>query len=290
MSSEPAVALPTPRRPRRYLPRMPRATKWLFGALLALDIALLLFALAFANITAQGPATRALGQSVAILTEVDAFLDEHYQPLQLEAQQTKDTTLTLRDFPLAVTFSPREITNTDRQQFRQLLLQRAAALLHDDGMAAFRADRSSEIDSLSPQGAVRAGLDLLRPRPHRIFTSLTIAFAVIAAILAATLALSTRGAGRLAALGVSLFFSSAGFLILAVAARYVMRVAADGTDDYLSGEFLQLGQELTWAPIRDGIIFSVGSAVLLVGGSLLAFWADRGRVLALPLDTTATPQ
>ncbi len=52
---------------------MPRATKWIVGALLALDVALLLFALTFANITAQGPATRALGQSVAILTEADAL-------------------------------------------------------------------------------------------------------------------------------------------------------------------------------------------------------------------------
>ncbi len=290
MIDGPAASAPRRRRSLRYLPGMPRATKWLFGTLLAVDIVLLLFALAFANITAPGPAARALGQGVAILTEVDSFLDEHYQSLQLEAQQTNDASITLRDFPLTVTFPPQDITDTNKQQFRALLLQRSAALLHNNGMAAFRAERSSEVDSLSPQGAVRAGLDLLRPGPHRVFASLTIAFAAIAGVLTAALALSTRGYGRLAALGVSLSFSSAAFLILAVAARYIMRVAADGTDDYLSREFLHLGQELTWAPIRNGMIFTVGSAVLLVGGSLLAMWSDRRRTLAPALDTAAPLQ
>jgi hypothetical protein len=266
------------RRTRRWVPRWPRATKWLFGPLLALDVGLLLFALAFASVTAEGPAKRALGQSVAILTEVDTFLDEHYQSLQLEAQQTDDGTIALRDFPLAVTFSPQEIKDTNREQFRTLLLERSAALLHRDGTAAFRQDRNSEVNSLSPQGAVRAGLDLLRPTPHRVFTGLTIAFAALAAALTGALALSTRGAGRLTALGVSLLFASVPFLILAVALRFVLRVAADGADEYLAHEFLQLAQEQTWAPIRDGIIFSAASAALLAAGPIVARWSDRSTI------------
>jgi len=266
-----------PQRSRRLVPSWPRATKWLFGALLALDVVLLLIALAFANVTAAGPAQRALGQSVAILTEIDAFLDKHYEPLQLEAQQTNETMITLPDFPLAVNFTPKEITDTNRGQFRALLLTRSAALLHDDGMATFQKDRASEIDSISPQGAVRAGLDLLRPTPHRVFVGLTIAFASIAVILVAALLLSTRGYGRLVALGFSLFVAAVPFLVFAIALRFALRVAADGADEYVAREFLQLGQELDWALIRDGIIFATGAALLLITGALLARWSDTQK-------------
>jgi hypothetical protein len=262
------------RRARHFVRRWPREKKWLFGALLALDIGLLLIALAFANVTDRGPAERALGRSVAILTEVDTLLDEHYASLHNEAQQTNETTITLPDFPLPITFTPQEIASTDREQFRALLLQRSAVFLHENGAAAFREGRASEIDSLSPQGAVRIGLDLLRPTPHRVFAGLTIAFASIATVLAITLALSTQGWGRLTALGVSLFVAAVPFLIFAVALRFALRLAADGTDDYVAREFLQLGQELTWAPIRDGVVFAGGAVLLLVIGAQLTRWSD----------------
>jgi len=257
----------------------------LFGSLLAVDVALLLIALAFTNITADGPAKRTLGQSVAILTEVDTFLNEHYPSLQLDAKQTNDAKVSLRDFPLAVTFSPQEINSTTREQFRALLLERSAALLHDKGMSAFRGGRSSETSSLSPQGAVRASLDLLRPTPHRVFLGVTIALAVSGAALAAALARSTRGFDRLAALGLSMSFAALPFLILAVALRFALRIAASGTDDYLARELLGLGEQLAWAPIRDGIIFSAGGAALLAVGSSLSRWSDRTTILARPLDT-----
>jgi hypothetical protein len=278
MTGEPSLAR---RRPRFEL-RWPRPTKWLFGSLLAVDVALLLIALAFTNVTADGPAKRTLAQSVAILTEVDTFLDEHYPSLQLDAKQTSDTKVSLRDFPLAVTFSPQEINNTTRGQFRALLLERSAALLHDKGMSAFRDGRSSETSSLSPQGAVRASLDLLRPTPHRVFLGVAIALAVTGAALAAVLARSTRGYDRLAALGMSLSFAALPFLILAIALHFALRVAAGGTDDYLARELLQLGEQLAWAPIRDGIIVSAGGAALLAVGSSLSRWSDRTKILARP--------
>jgi ABC-type uncharacterized transport system permease subunit len=112
-------------------------------------------------------------------------------------------------------------------------------------------------------------MDLLRPVPHRVFAGLTIALGLAAALLALTLAQTTQGSARLQTLGLSTLLASVIFLALAVAVRFVFRLAAIATDDYLSREFLALGRQLTWAPIRDGLIVMVGGAALVAAGAAL---------------------
>lgn len=257
----------------RHRSRWQGAAGWLLGGLLFLDIGVLLFALAFANVTAEGPARRALRHSLAILTEVDAYLDDHFEPLQQEAARTQEETMTLPDFPVRASFLPEEVRRADREEFRTLLLSRSADLVHEEGTSAFQEDRGGEVSFFSLQGAVRSGMDFLRPTPHRVLTALTIALAAAAGVLALGLLLVSRGYGWLLGLGLSVFLASAPFLVLAVAVRFAFRLAADGVDDYLAREFLTLGQELTWAPIRNGIIFSVGSGTVAVAGAALARWA-----------------
>jgi hypothetical protein len=248
--------------------------KWTLGVLLALDLGVLLVTLSFANVTAEGPAKRSLRHSLAILTEVDAYLDDHFETLQQEASQSPEQTVTLPDFPVPVTFTPAEIGANDREGFRALLLTRAADRLYEDGVSLLQEDRGTEVSFFSPQGALRGGMNFLRPTPHGVLSALTIALAAAAGVLALGLMATGRGYGRLLGLGLSAFVGAAPVLALAVAVRYILRVAADGVDDYLAREFLTLGQELTWAPIRNGIIFSVGGAVFLVAGATLARWSD----------------
>ena len=66
----------------------PQGSRLRWGLLLAVNLALLLGVLSFAHVTAEGPAKRSLGLSVAILTEVDAFLDLRLEALRQEAGQT----------------------------------------------------------------------------------------------------------------------------------------------------------------------------------------------------------
>ena len=247
--------------------------KWTLGTVLAFVTAGLLCSLAFANITAEGSAKRSLAQSLAILTEVDTFLDAEYEILRERASETTGQ-VALTDFPVPVLFTAEEVLAGDRAEFRELLLSRAAERLHKDGASVLLEGREGDEGFFSTEGALRRGIDILRPAPHRISYGLTIALAVIAAGLAVALASVTRGYGRIVAVGVSLLLASAPFLAFAVAVRFAFRVAADGADDYVSHEFLQLGQELAWAPIRNGIIFMVGAAITALAGSLLARTGD----------------
>ena len=78
----------------------------------------------------------------------------------------------------------------------------------------------------------------------------------------------------MAAFGLAVFLASTPFLITAVAVRFVFRLGADGVDEYFVHEFLRLGQEITWAPIRNGMIFSIGSGTVMLAGAALARWSD----------------
>lgn len=255
-------------------PRWLSTAKWAFGALLFFDIAVLLFVLSLANVTTEGPAKRTLRQSVAILTEVDTFLDGHYETLRVEAARTEEPSVTLPDFPVPVSFTPQEVQQLDRDAFRSLLLDRAARVIYDDGSSAMQKDRGSGTSFFSPQGALRSGMDFLRPTPHRVLNILTIVFASFAGLFATGLAVATRGYGKLLGIGLSIFAAAVPFLISAVALRFAFRLAADGVDDYLAVHYLKLGQELTWAPIRNGIVVTTGSAILLLAGVALARWSD----------------
>jgi len=250
--------------------------KWAVAGLLSADLVVLLFVLSFANVTSEGAARRALGHSLAITFEVDALLDDHYEALRLAASQTEEESLALPDLPLDVSFTPEEVLAGDREAFRALLLSRAADLVHEEGVAAMRTD-DNDPALLSTQGAVAGGMDFLRPTPHRVLTVLTIALAAAAGVVALALGLVSHGYGRVVALGLSALLAAAPFLILSVAVRFALRLAAESADDYLVREFVELAQELTWAPIRNGMIFTVGAGVTLVAGSLAALWSDARR-------------
>ena len=257
-----------------------RAARRRWGGLLVIDLALLLCVLSFAHVTAEGPAKRSLGRSVAILTEVDAFLDLRFEALQQEAAQLDVAAeIELSDFPLPVSFAPAEILEADRQELRTLLLTRAADQVYEGGMSLFREDRGGGVSIVSPQGAVRRGMDFLRPGPHNVLTALTWTLAALAAVLTLGLTRACRGYGRLVALGASVSLVAVPFLLLAIVTRLAFRLAADGLDEYLAHEFLELGQELTWAPIRNGVIFSVGGLLFLAFGATLAVWSDRRQAL-----------
>lgn len=250
--------------------------KWALGGLLTIDLVVLLFSLSFANVTSEGAAKRALGHSLAILFEVDALLDDHYDALRLQASQTDAGTITVPDLPLDVSFTPEEVLAGDRESFRALLLQRGADLVYEEGVAALHTN-DTDLSLLSTQGAVGDGMDLLRPTPHRVLTTLTIALAAAAGAIALALALVSRGYGRLVAVGLSALLAGVPFLIAAVAVRFALRLAADEADDYLVREFVTLAQDLTWAPIRNGMIFSIGAGATLLTGAWLALWSDARR-------------
>lgn len=253
--------------------------KWAFGLLLVLTLAALLVAISLTHLTAEGPAKRVLRRSVASLTEIDTLLDRGYEEMRTAAEEDEEATLRLSEFPVQVTLSSEEVLSRSRPEVRQLLLDRSADKLYDEGMSAFREEDvdlgEEDISFFSSQGAARNSLGFLRDNVHN---SLHIAVACLvgmSTVLAAGLLLLTRGFGRLASLGAAITAAAVPFLTLGLALRFVLRLTSEGDNEYVAGEFLEIAQEVAWIPIRNSIPLTGMGVAFLVVGVGLALWADR---------------
>jgi hypothetical protein len=223
----------------------------------------LLTALSLLHLSAPGPAHRALRRSVASLTEVDSLLAVQEQPLREQAESSPAGPLALPDYPLQVALSAGE----SPVEVRDVLLDRSAELLYEEGAGAFREEgQSGGISRLSVEGAVRTGLDLLTSSSRDALRLTTVALAALCLALSGALVLLVRGYRSLTALGATVAAASLLFLLLAVAVRLVLGLAGWGTDDYITVQLLDLAKGAAWLPIRNGLAFSgLGVALLALG-------------------------
>ena len=258
---------------RRHAPQV-AAALGLATALLALLVALNLL-----QLTAPGPAHRALRRAVVSLTEIDSLLAVHGAALQRQADASPEEPVSLPDYPLDVSLSPEEARRPETE-VRDLLLDRSAERVYQEGTTAFREEgQSGNSPQLSVQSAVRTGLGFLTAGNHDALRWATLGLALVSGVLSGALVLVTRGYGRLSALGGAVAAASLLFLLLAVAVRLVLGLAGWGTDDYITVQLLDLAKGAAWLPIRNGLTFSgLGLALLALGvvGSRLSRSATQG--------------
>jgi len=233
---------------------------------LAMALLALLVALNLLQLTAPGPAHRALRRAVASLTEIDSLLAAHSAALRQQADASPGEPLVLPDYPLDVSLSPEE-TRRPAAEVRDLLLARSAERVYQEGSAAFREEgQSGEGPRLSVQGAVGMGLGFLTGGNHDALRWTTLVLGILCGALSGALLLIARGYGRLITLGGAVAAASLLFLLLAAAMRLALGLAGWGTDDYITVQLLDLAKGAAWSPMRNGLAFSgLGLALLALG-------------------------
>jgi hypothetical protein len=233
---------------------------------LATALLALLAALSLLQLTAPGPAHRALRRAVASLTEIDSLLAARGPALREQANASPDEPLTLPDYPLNVTLSSQE-TQQPASEVRDLLLDRSAERVYQEGTAAFRqGDQTGHSSRLSVLGAVRTGLEFLTAGHHDALRWTTIALGILCGALSGVLLFNTPGYRRLVTLGGVVATASMLFLLLTALVRQILAVAGWATDDYITGQLLDLAKGTAWLPFRDGLAFGgLGLALLALG-------------------------
>jgi len=236
----------------------------LFLAMLALLAVVQLF-----QITSEKPAKDALRQSTVALSEIDLLLAIDYDALRATAESSApNEALTLRDYPIEITFTREDVLGGTQDDLRALILDRSADALYADGTAVLR-DDAGVLDTgrFTAAGSVDSALTLLRDDAHDIFGILTFLLAVICAVLVIVLALMWRSIGWLMVAGASLFVASLLLLGAAGVVWLYMNASSDG-GEFLRRELLDVGATLALIPLRNGLASAALGIVMMLAGAV----------------------
>jgi hypothetical protein len=265
------------------VPLLRGAFQWLFGTLFALSLIAFFLVINAVQLTSPGTAQRILSRAVADLTEIDAMLPTIQADLAETAQASQKDAVTVPHFPMAVEVSREEATIISTAELRSLLLSEAAAAIYKDGMSVWaEADPEAKqnIDLLSPEGGVQRGLGLLSDDNHHALRIAAIVLGLISFILGGLVFVSTKGMGRVVALGASLLGAAVPSLTAAVAVRFAFFTASEDQSDYLIARLLDLGNDASWLALRNYTILTLVGLWLVVLGFGLVLLEIRQRAIA----------
>ena len=245
------------------------ALQWLSGILLALCLMALFFAINAYQLTDADTAQRILARAVATLTEIDALLPAIRADLTETVQTGDSPTVTVPLFPVPVELTREEAIAISTPELRSRLLDTAAEKAYRDGMSVFALSdpqAKQDIDPLSPEGGVKRGLGFLSDNSHSALRIAIWVLGGLSVVLGALVLLSTKGLGRVTALGACLLGAAVPSLVAAVGIRWGFRSTAEDQNDYLLAQLLSLGNDAAWLPLRNyTILCLLGLGVVVVG-------------------------
>jgi hypothetical protein len=220
---------------------------------------------------------------VADLTEIDAAMPIIQADLVEEAQASQEDTVTVPHFPMAVELSREEATTISTAELRSRLLSEAAEAIYKHGMSAWAMadpEAKQHIDLLSPEGGVQHGLGLLSDDNHQALRIAAIVLGLISIIFGGLVFVSSRGMGRVVALGAGLLGAAVPSLVTAVAVRFAFFTASEDQDDYLMARLLSLGNDAAWLALRNYTILTLLALWLIVLGVGLVLLEIRQRAIS----------
>lgn len=247
--------------------------------MLALITASLLAAVSGTQITSEGPATRALMQGTAALTEIDAVLSTHYQDLLVQAEQGSTTRLLIPTYPLAVSLTREEVQTRSLQELRELVMQRSAELVYRKGTSAFSSQTGGNDQlALRPLGGViEMTLDYLTVAWHQRYRSVLIATLVLAALFGGLLLLGSEPHHGLMLVGVSIGVGALLFLAAVTLLMFAVTSLKNGADDEITRLFLSLNQEALAGIRRNGVIGVLLGLILIIFGVIVGVLGAQSR-------------
>jgi hypothetical protein len=238
---------------------------------------LLVVSLSLAQLTETEPATRILARTIAILAEVDSFIEDHREPLVREAEASEGGTVAVEDFPVLVELTSGEVLAEDQAGLRNLIVRRAAERVYKEGPSAFREEGGGSPSLASREGILERFMDAFRSDRHDTFMIATYASTAALLVLAVFLLLTSQIEHGLIRLGTAVALGALVVVIAAGCSWLALALAGAGSDDYLTSEFFGLLEDIIRVHVRNAIIV-LGAAVAL--GAL-------GFVLSLGMRRTA---
>jgi len=249
------------------------ALQWLSGILFALCLMALFVIVNAYQVTNADTAQRILARAVAAITEIDTLLPAIREDLTESLQSGDSPTVTVPLFPVPAELTREEAAAISTPDLRSRLLDTAAERAYREGMSVFALgdpEAKQDIDPISPEGGVRRGLGFLSDNNHSALRIALFVLGGLSVVTGALVLLSTKGLGRITALGACLLGAAVPSLVVAVGVRWGFRSSAEDQDDYLLSQLLSLGNDAAWLPLRNyTILCLLGLGIVLVGLTLV---------------------
>lgn len=258
------------------------ALQWLSGILLAACLMALFLVLNAYQLTEADAAQRILARAVATVTEIDSLLPAIRADLTESLQTGDSPTVTVPLFPVPVELTREEATAISTAELRSRLLNAAAERTYREGMSVFALgdpQAKQDIDPLSPEGGVKRGLGFLSDNNHSALRIAIWVFGGLSVVMGALVVLSTKGLGRVTALGACVLGAAVPSLVVAVGVRWGFRSSAEDQDDYLLSQLLSLGNDAVWLPLRNYTILCLLGLGIVVVGLTLVLLETRQRTM-----------
>jgi hypothetical protein len=262
------------------------ALQWLSGILLAVCLIALFLVVNAYQLTDANTAQRILARAVATVTEIDALLPAIRADLTESLQASDSPTVTVPLFPVPVELTREEATAISTAELRSRLLNTAAERTYRQGMSVFALSdpqAKQNIDPLSPEGGVKRGLGFLSDNNHSALRIAIWVFGGLSVVMGALMMLSTKGLGRVTALGACVLGAAVPSLVVAVGVRWGFRSSAENQDDYLLKQLLSLGNDAVWLPLRNyTILCLLGLGIVVVGLTLVLLETRQRTIRSAP--------
>jgi hypothetical protein len=222
----------------------------LSGFVTALLTAATLFGLAGYQVTSEEAATRLLGRLAAALIEIDLWLPEHRDDLELLARDRPASVVAVRDIPVAATIPADAVVGSDDRALRATLVRSMGESLYEQGTSALR-DGQDNPRKPALTDPLRWGVILLERDSHGFWQA---ALPLCLLLLVASCAIGLLfGSSPLGALSVGAVAST-----VLSGAVWLMTFAAEGASNSpVDVEIMLAVRDGAWIGLRNAMAVSV---------------------------------
>ncbi|GMV85414.1 MAG: hypothetical protein AMXMBFR80_12700 [Dehalococcoidia bacterium] len=252
----------------------------LVAALFAASLFLLITAISVRQVTTPANALPVLQSGIAVVTDVNQLVADDAPRARDQARNSDGEVFTLPGYPLDVALSRSELLDLTDARLASLLVQRSAALVYADGLAAFDRTGEQSLDRFSSQGLLELAVSQVSQSTHDRATLAAAILALSTAGLGALFAATGEGWGRLRGLGLAIAVGSVPGLLLFGALWWL--AGRLGAGDPFESDLREIVRAVFEVPLRNySIVLATGLA--LVAASIVLALIER-RLAPAPLE------
>jgi hypothetical protein len=240
-----------------------------YSVMFGLAVFLLVGALSMRQLTARDVAHQLIVEGVVALVDVDLVLSERAAELESAAAAAAPNELiTIPGYPLPVRLTAAEVQDSDEAELRELVINRSASIIYDEGLDAFDQSGGSSLSLFSREGMLDSLVGQLSSTNHRRAGIASVLLGVFAALAAAMVVLRTPGFRRVRALAVPIVGASiagvvgVGIILSWILGRWWGGDTFSDQIDTIIGDAVGIGRE-------NYLILGALGLALLVGGIAL---------------------